>query len=130
VAHQALEAIDLNGEAGNKNTPAGVDAVKEPDFGPYMQDLQKRIKQVWHPPRGNESKRVVVIFRVDRLGRLIRVEVTKSSGAPLADRAAVAAIEQIFPFRPLPAEFADENIDIEFTFDYNVFNDKRRSRRS
>ncbi len=111
---------------GNKNNPPGVDAIKDPDFGPYMKDLQRKIKQSWQPPRGNESKRVVVVFRVAHNGELEQIKVTKSSGEPTADDAAIQAIQRIFPFRPLPPEYTEENIDIEFTFDYNVFGDKNR----
>lgn len=111
---------------GNKNDTLGVDAIREPDFGPYMKELQRRIKQSWRPPRGNESKQIVLMFRVDRYGKLLDIQVVKSSGEPTADQAAVLAIQQIFPFKPLPPEYAEEDIDIEFTFDYNVFNNKER----
>jgi TonB family protein len=116
-----------NASPGNKSAAFGVDALKEPDFGPYMKDLQQRIKQSWRPPRGNESKRVVVVFRVDQQGKLEDIRVSKSSGVVMADQAAIAAVQKIFPFRPLPEDYAEENIDIEFTFDYNVFGDKKRS---
>ena len=36
------------------------------------------------------------------------------------DRAALKAVEDSAPFRPLP-EHAPPSVDIEFTFDYNVF---------
>lgn len=111
---------------GNKTAPPGVDALKEPDFGPYMKDLQRRIKQSWVPPRGNESKRVVVVFRVSREGKLLETSVSKSSGVAMADNAAIAAIQKTFPFRAFPSEFEGDNIVIEFTFDYNVFGDKKR----
>lgn len=114
-----------NGQAGNKNGTLGVDALREPNFGPYMRELQRRIKRSWHPPRGNESKQVVVVFRINRQGQLVQSQVSKSSGEPLADQAALAAIQQVFPFRALPPEYADEVIDIEFTFDYNVFGTKQ-----
>lgn len=121
-----LLADSSNPDIGNKNDPPGVDAIKEPDFGPYMQELQRRIKQSWHPPRGNESRQVVVAFQVSRSGQLNRIEITRSSGVPLADQAALAAVEQVFPFRSLPPEYTEEDIDIEFTFDYNVFGEKQR----
>ena len=41
--------------------------------------------------------------------------------SPAADRAALNAVEVTAPFRPLPAEFKGQYIDIQFTFDYNVF---------
>ena len=106
---------------GNPKGAAGVDAIKEPNFGPYMSELSRRIKANWDPPRGDESKRVVLLFKIAKDGRLLNVKVVKSSGTPAADKAALAAVELTAPFRPLPVEFRGSNIDIQFTFDYNVF---------
>ncbi len=110
-----------NPSPGNPNGAPGIDAIKEPDFGPYMRELQRRIKRNWHPPRGNESKRVVLLFKVSRDGRLLRLTINKSSGVSDADDAALEAVKMSAPFRPLPPEFQGNDIDIQFTFDYNVF---------
>lgn len=106
---------------GNPKGAPGIDALKEPDFGPYMRELQRRIKMNWEPPKGNESKRVVLIFKIARDGRLISHRVYKSSGMPAADRAAMHAVELTAPFKPLPPEYKGDSVDIQFTFDYNVF---------
>lgn len=112
------------GNAGNpgggKGAP-GIDSIREPDFGPYMRELQRRIKMNWEPPKGNESKRVVLLFKIAKDGRLLSVKVFKSSGLPSSDRAALNAVQLTAPFRPLPADFRGSSIDIQFTFDYNVF---------
>lgn len=105
---------------GNPSGPPGIDAVKSPNWGPYMRDLERRIKQNWNPPKGDASKRVVVMFRIGRDGRLLSIRIGKSSGSVSNDDAAKAAIELTAPFKPLPPEFKGNSIDIEFTFDYNV----------
>src|SRR5574344_25437 len=110
-----------SGNPGGGGGAPGVDSYREPDFGPYMRDLQRRIKMNWDPPKGNESKRVVLLFKIARDGRLLSVRTFKSSGLPSADRAAINAVELTAPFRPLPAHFRGSSIDIQFTFDYNVF---------
>ena len=106
---------------GNPNGAPGIDAIKEPDFGPYMKELQRRIKMNWDPPKGNESKRVVLLFSIARDGRLLNVKVHRSSGLQSADNAAIEAVKLTAPFRPLPPEFRGQSVDIQFTFDYNVF---------
>lgn len=106
---------------GNPNGRPGIDAVREPDFGPYMRELQRRIKMNWDPPKGNESKRVVLLFKIAKNGSLLSCSVFKSSGLPSADKAAINAVQLTAPFRPLPADFKGQSIDIQFTFDYNVF---------
>jgi TonB family protein len=106
---------------GNPYGAPGVDAIKEPDFGPYMRELQRRIKKNWNPPRGNESKRVILLFKVSRDGQLLSLRVYKSSSNPENDKAAVQAVRDAAPFRPLPPEYKGRDVDIQFTFDYNVF---------
>ena len=111
-----------NPSPGNPNGAPGIDAIRQPNWGPYMRDLEQRIKRNWSPPKGDSSKRVVITFTIGRDGRLLSKKVTKSSGVPLADRAAMSAIELTAPFRPLPPEFKGQSVPIEFTFDYNVLN--------
>lgn len=109
------------GNPGGGGGRPGIDAIKEPDFGPYMRELQRRIKMSWDPPKGNESKRVVLLFKIAKDGRLLSCSVLKSSGLQNADKAALNAVHLAAPFRPLPAEYKGQSIDIQFTFDYNVF---------
>lgn len=111
-----------NPSPGNPNGAPGIDAIRQPNWGPYMKDLEQRIKRNWTPPKGDSSKRVVITFTIGRDGRLLSARITKSSGVPLADRAAMSAIELTAPFRPLPPEFKGQSVPIEFTFDYNVIN--------
>ena len=113
------------GNPGGGGGAPGIDALREPDFGPYMRELQRRIKLNWDPPKGNESKTVVLLFKIAKDGRLISCRVNKSSGLPSADQAALKAVELTAPFRPLPADFKGQSIDIQFTFDYRVFGASR-----
>ena len=128
---QLSRGTGSGGGSGNYGNPGGgggapgIDALREPDFGPYMRELQRRIKLNWDPPKGNESKRVVLLFKIAKDGRLLSCRIHKSSGMPSADQAALKAVELTAPFRPLPADFKGQSIDIQFTFDYNVFNASR-----
>ena len=113
------------GNPGGGGGAPGIDALREPDFGPYMRELQRRIKLNWDPPKGNESKTVILMFKIAKDGRLLSCKVNKSSGLPSADQAALKAVELTAPFRPLPADFKGQSIDIQFTFDYRVFGASR-----
>ncbi len=113
------------GNPGGGGGAPGIDALREPDFGPYMRELQRKIKLNWDPPKGNESKRVVLLFKIAKDGRLLSCRVHKSSGLQSADQAALKAVELTAPFRPLPGDFKGQSIDIQFTFDYNVFGGTR-----
>lgn len=98
----------------------GMQAVTGVDYGPYMADLQRRIKRAWIPARGFESKRVAVGFKVQRGGAISNLQLDQSSGVAIADEAALRAVENASPFKPLPAGGRDE-LDIQFVFDYNMF---------
>lgn len=91
-----------------------------PDFSAYMAELQRRIKKNWFPPKDGESRKITVQFKVALDGAMSDLRVTRSSGLGLCDQAAVSAIEHAAPFRALPKD-AQDSVDIEFTFDYNVF---------
>lgn len=94
------------------------------NMGPYMAALQRKIKRAWKPPRGTESNRIVATFRVRRDGTLVDLKLIVKCDYPEANLAALEAISNAAPFDPLPAGSA-ETVDIEFTFDYNVFQKTR-----
>lgn len=113
-------SIDQFGSAGGGGGPDGVDARPDVDFGPYIAELQRRIKRNWVPPADNRDKRIVAVFTIRRDGRLVNITLKNSSGVAIADKAAVQAIRVSAPFRPLPPSFRGETVDVLFTFDYNV----------
>jgi len=91
------------------------------DLDTYMADLQGRIRRAWLPPKTNEPKRVIVVFKVHRGGEVSNLKLYFSSGIDDADQAALTAVENGAPYRPLPAGASDE-VAIQFIFHYNAFN--------
>jgi TonB family protein len=89
------------------------------DFGPYMATMQRTVKRHWFPPRGNESKRVIVFWKVKYDGTISGVKLDKTSGVAAADAAALKAVRTVGKLRPLPSG-APDSVDIQFTFDYNA----------
>jgi TonB family protein len=89
------------------------------DMMMYMADLQRRIKRAWFPPRGKESKHIVMIFNVGADGTMTDLRADKYSDDAAADKAALDAVRNASPFRQLP-DGAPPHIDISFTFDYNM----------
>jgi TonB family protein len=111
------------GTTGGVGTGGGDGGGGEVDMGPWMREMQRRIKKSWFPPKGNESKRIKVTFKVTKDGVVHKVKLLSSSGVSIADDAAIQAINDASPFTALPDGVGDE-IDINFTFDYNVFGAK------
>lgn len=113
------------GSPGGGGGRPGIDALPEPDYGAYMAELQRRIKRNWRPPTAQEDKRVVVVFRIGRDGRLLSLRVQESSGFKEADAAALGAVKLSAPFRPLPPNHREDDLAIQFSFDYNVYKNSR-----
>lgn len=103
------------GKLGPSQSPA-----RAIDFGPYMADLQRRIKRAWVPPKAPSSKRVVMQFTIHTHGELSGLRLVRGSGSGDSDQAAMRAVQNAAPFRPLP-DGAPPAVEVEFTFDYNVF---------
>jgi TonB family protein len=113
-------SYNQNGSPGGGGGRAGIDAQEEPDFGPYVAELQRRIRRNWAPPVEDRSKRVVVLFHISRDGRLLNPQIQQSSGSPTADQAAIAAVRASAPFRTLPPAFRGNDIAVQFIFDYEI----------
>lgn len=87
----------------------------------YVKYLQKHIKMNWKPPKDDIAKNTVALIKIAKNGRLISCEIFKSSGNQKADEAAVKAVQLAAPFKPLPANFKVQSVDVIFTFDYRVW---------
>ena len=96
------------------------------DWNPYMAKVKESIKNNWKPPKENESRNIIVKFRIEQEGELLGIKLVKSSGVDAVDKAALAAVKKSAPFAPLPKEHKDEYIDIVFTFDYNVIKEPEK----
>jgi TonB family protein len=99
--------------------PRATTATQEIDFGPYIADMQWRIKKHWHPPRPDKSRQTVVTFKIYSDGEVANLKVAKSSGRAVADRAALDAVDAADPLRSLPTGAINPS-EVEFTFDYNL----------
>jgi len=108
-----------------KDTKAPANKHGDVDYGPYMDDLQRRIKRNWFPPKGDESKRVVCMFKVHSNGEVTNIRISKPSDSKGANDAALTAIIKTAPVRPLPSG-SPPDVDIQFTFDYNVYKGKKQ----
>lgn len=96
----------------------------EVDYGPYMADMQRKIKSEWFPPKADKSDRVKVVFKLSKQGALSDLRVLTPGLSEAASRAATEAVTRASQnFLELPAGSPD-SVEIEFTFDYNVFYNK------
>ena len=85
------------------------------DWDSYMAVVQNKIKQVWEPAP-NQSRRAIAQFSISRNGEVSNIRIITSSGSEHGDRRAINAIKQAAPFRPLPSNYKNDHVDIQFTF--------------
>ena len=103
-------------QSGGQN-PAQTE--KDSDDKPYIAELERRVKRAWFPPKGNESKTVIVTFTILRSGYVSDLRIEHSCGVSIVDDAALKAVRNAQPFRP-PPEGAKDPVNCEFTFDYKA----------
>lgn len=89
------------------------------DYSEYLQELQRRIRENWSPPRRAVSKSAVVLFKVHRDGSISDVKIKESSDDIFFDKNAMEAIRRLKG--PSFPPGSDEENDIDFSFDYNNF---------
>ncbi len=99
----------------------GVDARQDTGIAAYLQELQQRVKQQWVPELTQTSRRTVLHFTINRSGEINGLVIAQSSGFGVTDQAALSAVKRAAPFGPLPSAYPENHIDIQFTFNINVY---------
>lgn len=97
------------------------DAQKSPqvDFSRYIQDVQRRCKRAWFPPRSHQWNQAKTIFTINQAGEVSDIHISQSCGFEECDQSALKAVENASPFRPLPAG-APSSVQMEMTFTYTT----------
>jgi protein TonB len=67
-------------------------------------------------PRSSIAGTVLLKFTIGPTGELLSSGVEKSSGSKVLDDAAIAALERAAPFPPMPAEIANEPIEMRVPY--------------
>jgi|GEM_PF-3852523 len=105
-------------QAGKPNGQGTLAARKDIDWGPYMKDLQTKIRGAWKPPSNiSEGNKVILEFNIRKDGHLVPGSIRIISSPNITEeRAAIEAILKAAPnFHPLPDQ-SIEQITVDFTF--------------
>lgn len=89
------------------------------DISPYVNELKRNIRLSWKPAKGYENKRVELFLRIARDGKLIILNVKRTSEVGEVDNAALNAVKKCQPLHPLPSKYAKNYLDVVFTFGSN-----------
>lgn len=89
-------------------------------FQTYMAKMRKDIKKNWSPPFSSFGTTTKVRFKLAKDGTLLYSELLVSSGDNELDRSALKAVRKTV-FSPLPTQYDKDEVEVQFTFDYNNF---------
>ncbi|WP_298916750.1 energy transducer TonB [uncultured Nostoc sp.] len=110
-----------NSNRDHQATP-GIDARSQDiDLTFYLKKLQQRVQQEWLPGMSDSNRRTVLNFTINRSGQVSNLNIAQTSGFSVTDEVALNAIQRSAPFAPLPTGYSKNYINIEFTFDINVY---------
>jgi TonB family protein len=120
LAVRTSEYASLISRLGDREEGAKLAFQSQSQVNAFMDDMSKKIKKAWDPTPESVSYQVSVSYRILNQGKVDKVEVTKSSGSAIADKAAVDAVKDAAPFSDINCSDPDDELCLAFTFDYNV----------
>lgn len=96
------------------------------NYGPFMEDLQRKIYRCWHPPKLTEGYKLMTFFKVNRAGEFLGIRIITPHALESVNEAAIKAVKDAAPLR-FPEGSREKSVDIEFSFDYNIYNGGTKS---
>lgn len=79
----------------------------------YDEDLTKKIGKSWRPAAGDWSE-IVLVLTLAADGKILQLQMKKSSGTATLDRDALAAVRAGAPFSKLPAGLSKGKFELHF----------------
>ncbi|MEL6580676.1 MAG: energy transducer TonB, partial [Cyanobacteria bacterium J06621_12] len=101
--------------------PEQIKALNGFDLSQYLAALERRVKPNWNPNFRQDDRRTVLSFNIQPDGQITELRVSKSSGLADVDRESLEAVQKSAPFPPLPSDFPLESLEINFSFNINVY---------
>ncbi len=142
---EANENKKEEAEEGNlgetPNRPEGFDADLVGDFAlstyewewsSYMLPFKRKLNRLWYAPPafylGLIHGYTILRFKITRDGRMYDLEVLRHVGHSSLEKSSVNAIEAVFPFKSLPANFPDEYLELTIKLIYPNLKEYNMSR--
>jgi TonB family protein len=84
----------------------------------YIEQLKAQVDQAWTPRKRQSARGTNIIrFTVLRDGRIVDIDLEKSSGITILDRASRSAVAET-KLPPLPPEYKGDSLRVNITFPY------------
>ncbi|MBI3581278.1 MAG: TonB family protein [Nitrospinae bacterium] len=86
----------------------------------YLGIMESKVFGNWDALQVNMSAlknaKVVVLFSIDRSGKIVKSKIEESSDDAEIDKSALEAVGKSAPFAPLPEGYKEETLDVHFGF--------------
>ncbi len=93
------------------------------DWG-YLERLKEKIERVWQYPLQAAQRGIFgdlyIRFTIDKKGKLVNIELLRTSGYRMLDDAAIQALKDAQPFWPLPEDWQRDSLTITGHFIYTL----------
>lgn len=124
-AGESMHRLDNRQPNFSVDEPTILSDTRGVDFGPWLRLIYFRVKDNWYAVipeliRSRTQAKVVVIFDVKSNGRIENVQISRSSGLPPYDRAAISSLKLSEPFPNFPVSFSGDRLTLQFSYFYNI----------
>ncbi len=99
---------------------SGLDARKDINLAPYFAEIRRRVKRNWNPSEPNNNRHTILAFSIQRNGQVTNLRITQSSGSTASDQESLAALQKAAPFPPIPENFPDPQLKVQFNFNIYI----------
>ena len=89
------------------------------NFPYYVGIIQRKVRESWYTPEASTApggSQVHVTFSIARDGTPSNIRISQSSGIPSLDSSALRAVQRVDSFGPLPREYNQSSVSVEYTF--------------
>jgi len=101
----------------NNGNGSGINTDSDFPYPWYITQIRELLWEEWNKRMPTTNiLRCVIKFGIMRNGEIENIELEKSSGNRLFDRAAISAVESIKKFPPLPDDFFENKLNIHVEF--------------
>lgn len=120
------------GSGGGSSGRAGFDKnaakkiITTYDISPYVSELKRNIQWNWKAPKAYGNKKVELFLRIAKDGKIIILNVKKTSEVGEVDNSALNAVKKCLPLNPLPSKYSKSYLDVIFVFDSSTSSLKSR----
>jgi TonB family protein len=85
-----------------------------PDFtyGYYIDQMLAQLSRNWNRPLVGSGVEAMIHFRIERGGKILDIQIVRSSGINAFDLAALRAVQASSPLPPLPRAFREDSLGV------------------